>query len=66
MADITTSGKHVALPDEPPPRLEVGVLGWLRKNLFSSVTNAILTLLGLYLLYLIIPPVVDWAIINAH
>jgi len=66
MADITASGKHVAHPDEPPPRLEVGVLGWLRKNLFSSVTNAILTLLGLYLLYLIIPPVVDWAIINAH
>jgi len=66
MADITASGKHVAHPDEPPPRLEVGVLGWLRKNLFSSVTNAILTLLGLYLLYLIIPPVVDWALINAH
>src|SRR5215471_5143677 len=66
MADITTSGKHVALPDEPPPRLEVGVLGWLRKNLFSSVPSAILTVLGLYLLYLIIPPVVDWAIINAH
>jgi general L-amino acid transport system permease protein len=66
MAEITASGKHVALPDEPPPRLEVGIVGWLRKNLFSSVSNAILTVLGLYLLYLIIPPVVDWAIINAH
>src|SRR5262249_18674832 len=65
-ATITASGRHVALPDEPPPRLEVGVLGWLRKNLFSSVPNAILTILGLYLLYLIIPPVVNWAIINAH
>jgi len=66
MADITASGRHVVLPDEPPPRLEVGVVGWLRKNLFSSVTNTILTVLGLYLLYVIIPPVVDWAIISAH
>jgi len=66
MAEITASGQHVALPDEPPPRLEVGVLGWMRKNLFSSIPNFILTVIGLCLLYLIIPPMLDWLIIDAH
>ena len=29
----------------PPPRTEVGVLGWMRQNLFSSWFNSILTLI---------------------
>ena len=66
MAEITASGQHVALPDQPPPASEVGLLGWLRKNLFSSLPNALLTILAVYLLYLIIPPLLDWAIIHAH
>jgi len=38
---------------------------WLRKNLFSSFFNTILTFFSLYLLYLIIPPIVLWAFVNA-
>ncbi|HYQ92495.1 MAG TPA: amino acid ABC transporter permease, partial [Candidatus Competibacteraceae bacterium] len=49
----------------PPPIIEVGPLGWLRHNLFSSPLNTLLTLLALYLLYLIIPPIVGWAFIHA-
>ena len=30
-----------------PPVSDVGAIGWLRANLFSSVTNTILTLLGI-------------------
>jgi general L-amino acid transport system permease protein len=41
------------------------VLGWLRKNLFSSVFNTVLTFFSLYLLYLIILPIVQWGFINA-
>jgi len=66
MAEITASGQHVTLPDLPPPASEVGALSWVRKNLFSSVPNAALTLLGLYLLYLIVPPLLDWAIFSAN
>jgi general L-amino acid transport system permease protein len=54
-----------ALPDLPPPTSEVGVVGWLRKNLFSSIANSIMTLVAVYLLYLSIPPMVEWALINA-
>jgi len=55
----------MAHPDLPPPIATVGVLGWLRNNLFSSFFNTILTFFSLYLLYLIIPPVVQWAFVNA-
>ncbi len=48
-----------------PPRATGGVAGWLRQNLFPSPLNALLTLLVLYVLYLVIPPVVRWAFIDA-
>jgi general L-amino acid transport system permease protein len=51
--------------DLPPPVTSTGVLGWLRNNLFSSPLNAALTLLALYLLYLLVPPFVEWALVNA-
>jgi general L-amino acid transport system permease protein len=48
-----------------PPRSEVGLVGWLRKNLFSSPTNAILTIIGLWLIWTTISGVTSWAILNA-
>ena len=56
---------HRPRPSLPPPIIEVGPLGWLRYNLFSSPLNALLTLLALYLLYLLIPPIVRWAFLHA-
>ncbi|GIK96519.1 MAG: amino acid ABC transporter permease [Alphaproteobacteria bacterium] len=56
-------GRH---PDMPPPASTVGVLGWLRANLFSSPLNTALTVGSLYLIYLIVPPVLDWAIFSAN
>ena len=47
--------------ERPPPPRTVGIIGWLRANLFSSWFNAGLTLIALYLLWLIIPAVLDWA-----
>jgi len=48
-----------------PPASEVGVFGWIRKNLFSSVGNTLLTLFGIYLIWLIVPPVINFAFVNA-
>ena len=56
---------HTFKPDLPPPPSSVGVLAWIRGNLFSSVGNTLLTLVGLYLVWLIVPPVVNWAFLNA-
>ena len=47
-----------------PPVTHVGVIGWIRANLFNSPANSILTLLILLSLYLIVPPFVKWAFID--
>jgi general L-amino acid transport system permease protein len=57
--------KHTPLPDLPPPIATVGVPGWLRRNLFSSPLNSALTLVALYLLYIAVPPLIQWAFLNA-
>lgn len=54
--------RHEALP---PPVLVGGPLAWIRRNLFSSIPNAILTLFCLYLLYLVVPPTVRFLFIDA-
>ena len=50
-------GKH---PSLPPPVTERGILKWLKTNLFNTWYNSIATIIGLYLLYLVIPPTFDW------
>ena len=57
--------QFVPSPSLPPPVSEVGVIGWLRKNLFATWSDTLLTLLAGYLLLMAIPPLVDWAFIKA-
>jgi general L-amino acid transport system permease protein len=45
--------------------VEVGVLGWLRANLFSSIGNSLLTLIGSLIAVWIVWTAVDWAIVRA-
>jgi general L-amino acid transport system permease protein len=52
-------------PDLPPPMSVAGPVAWLRENLFSSPVNIALTIVSVLLLYAIIPPLVNWAIIDA-
>ncbi|NQV99508.1 MAG: amino acid ABC transporter permease [Rhodospirillales bacterium] len=52
-------------PDLPPPASLVGVVGWMRANLVSSPANTFFTLLAIYLIYLLIPPMLDWLIFSA-
>lgn len=49
-----------------PPRLTVGPLAWLRKNLFSTWYNIALTLLAAWLLYLLLSPAIEWATTEAR
>jgi general L-amino acid transport system permease protein len=49
----------------PPRPGAAGALGWLRRNLFSTPLNGALTLLVVYGLYLAVPPLVQWAVIDA-
>ena len=49
-----------------PPISQIGVVLWLRSNLFSSWTNGALTILSLYMLYISVPPLLDWILISAN
>ena len=53
------------LPDRAPPASEFGLWCWLRRNLFASPLHVCLTLLALYLLYRILPPLFLWAVWHA-
>lgn len=48
-----------------PPVASIGVIGWVRNNLFNSWFNSVLTIVTLYLLWVVIPPLVRWAFINS-
>lgn len=53
------------LPDRAPPVATTGAIAWLRQNLFSSWLSAFLTFASLYLLWSVIPPFIEWAVLNA-
>lgn len=71
MATETASGtaapkyKPGTHPDMAPPVLTSGPIFWLRENLFGSITSTVLTLLAAYLLWLVLPPLLNWAIFDA-
>lgn len=47
------------------PIRRLNMFSWVRDNLFSSPFNSILTIGVAYLIWLIVPAIIDWAIINA-
>lgn len=48
-----------------PPVTRVGVLGWLRENLFNNWFNSLLTLLILYAIVVTVPPLLKWAFFDS-
>lgn len=57
---------YVRTPDLPPPVSEVGFVGWLKKNLFSSYLNGFVTLLAIWLIFQWLPALFDWLFFNAN
>ena len=48
------------LQEKAPPITNVGIIGWMRENLFASVKDTILTILALILIYLILSNLLPW------
>src|SRR5882757_11556937 len=63
-ADIAFVRKELVAAAPPPTRVH-GVWPWMRTNLFSSVPNTILSLIGIAIAIWVIVPVVQWAFVNA-
>ena len=51
------------LPDLPPPSSSVGFVRWVQTNLLSTPANVLLTIIGLYIIYIAVIPAVQWAFI---
>lgn len=49
-----------------PPKSQVGVLGWIRKNLFPTWYSGVITVALGYLVISTLVPIVNWAIIDAN
>ena len=54
------------LGESAAPSSARGLVAWLRENLFSSIPYTILTLICLYILYVIIPPMVNFLFLDAQ
>jgi len=50
----------------PPPRASIGLLGWLRQNLFSTWYNALLTIVAAIVIGSLLRSVIEWAISGAR
>src|SRR5512147_2488625 len=48
------------------PRSQDGLIAWLQKNLFATVSDTILTIFGLLLAAVIIVPLVRWGFVYAQ
>ncbi|ESX75456.1 MULTISPECIES: amino acid ABC transporter permease [unclassified Mesorhizobium] len=48
------------------PSSERGLGAWVRKNLIASTGDTILTIIGIVLVAMILPQIVNWAFINAQ
>ncbi len=48
-----------------PPISSVGVLGWVKENLFSSPFNTILTIIIISILWFSVIPFLNWALIDS-
>lgn len=59
MADLSFVRTEM-LPEQAPPPSEVGILGWVRSNLFSGWFNSIATLVSLAAIWWVLAQVLPW------
>ncbi|MBL8579398.1 MAG: amino acid ABC transporter permease [Mesorhizobium sp.] len=62
--DMTWVRTEMALA-EPPPRTEAGLVAWIRKNLFATPLDSLLTVFCALVVAWILPQILGWSIFNA-
>lgn len=53
-------------PTLPPPKLEVGLAGWARQNLFNSPVDIVITIVSAVLIFGVLVSFFDWAVHSAN
>ncbi|MGC9369543.1 MAG: amino acid ABC transporter permease [Paracoccaceae bacterium] len=59
MADVSFVRTEM-LPEKAPPATSVGLIGWMRENMFSGWFNSILTLCSLAFIYYVLASILPW------
>ena len=62
MTDISNQAyvRTEMLGEQPAPIANVGIIGWMRQNLFSSPMSAVLTILGGIAIYFVLAALLPW------
>lgn len=63
--ELKNSEKSDNFEDLKPPITNVGVIGWIKANLFNSWFNSVITLVVLFFFWKTIPPLFSWAFIDS-
>ena len=63
-ASVWVNKNHPSQPRKAPAT-QVGLLGWLRSNLFSNIGNSFLTVASLLLIYFLVTGLGRWVFIEA-
>jgi general L-amino acid transport system permease protein len=58
--------EHTVKKEEiKPPVVQVGAIGWIKANLFNGWFNSVLTVMTLFFLWKMVPPLFRWAFIDS-
>lgn len=59
-------GVYQEKPALAPPNSTTGPIAWVRLNLVSTPLNTVMTLIAIYALWQLLPPILNWAIFDAN
>jgi general L-amino acid transport system permease protein len=62
--DLQTDDQQVS--EVAPPVVSIGIIGWMRANLFSSWINTLLTIVLAYLTFLVVKNTLGWVFFTAE
>lgn len=65
MAESISYVRHEFVAPEKAPLSDSTAIGWLRKNLFSSVTDSVMTIVAVLALVYFLPAAINWLFISA-
>jgi len=64
-APNTTHAPFTPSPALPAPASSIGILAWMRSQLFATPANALLTILSAWFLLMAVPAALDWLFLSA-
>ena len=65
MIQHSTQSLNSQADDIKPPLTSIGVIGWIKSNLFNGIFNSVLTLITLLFLGKILPPLIRWIFVDS-